>query len=253
MAQLDPLDDSVHASIVGTLFLVHRYDESWAMMTPADADHPRLYSYHALLANRHIERYEERLQAIADQLLDHPNNNPVDRAMLLMFMRDYEGAMAEAEAFERPSHWPEPALPFTVMTQLLVYWLEGDEASLAQAVTEARQRAEQMVADNPALQGYIYHERDMLMLDVLDGNVEQALLGLRAWERDSLSDWAVRTADREMVCGMYGILGLAREAVDCLRTGLEEPSLVEPFMSPWIPFFDRVRDTPEFQAFIAEL
>ncbi len=253
IAQLDPLDDSRRVSMALNLYLLHRYDEAWALMKPVDADNPRLFATYALLANRHIERYEDRLQAYAEQLLNNPHSSPVDRTMLQLSLRDYEGAMTTAREFERPPHWPEPSLTWVQMTELMVYWLQGDEPGLAQAVAEARQRAERLVAENPALRGYVYFERDMLLLDVLEGNAQEALRGLRAWERETLSDWAIRISDREMMCGMYAMLELAQETVDCLRTGLEEPSQVDPFMSPWRPFFDSVRETPEFQAFLAEL
>jgi hypothetical protein len=47
--------------------------------------------------------------------------------------------------------------------------------------------------------------------------------------------------------------GSAEAAVECIRTGLEEPSHVAPYLEPWLPNYDRIRDDPAFVALLDEL
>lgn len=52
------------------------------------------------------------------------------------------------------------------------------------------------------------------------------------------------------------ILGLAEaaaEAVSCLRAGLAEPSFVAPFIDPYLPHYDSVRDSEPFQTLLSDL
>jgi len=42
-------------------------------------------------------------------------------------------------------------------------------------------------------------------------------------------------------------------AVQCIRTGLLEPSLVMPFMEPYLPYYDSIREHPEFVSLLAEI
>ena len=42
-------------------------------------------------------------------------------------------------------------------------------------------------------------------------------------------------------------------AVQCIRTGLVEPSLVMPFMEPYLPYYDSIRDEAEFVDLLADI
>jgi hypothetical protein len=47
--------------------------------------------------------------------------------------------------------------------------------------------------------------------------------------------------------------GAAEAAVDCLRTAFEEPSNAMPFLEPYMPFYDGIREAPAFVELVAEL
>jgi hypothetical protein len=42
-------------------------------------------------------------------------------------------------------------------------------------------------------------------------------------------------------------------AVECIRSGLAEPSLVMPFVEPFLPYYDSIRNEPEFVDLLTEL
>ncbi len=47
--------------------------------------------------------------------------------------------------------------------------------------------------------------------------------------------------------------GAAAAAVGCLRRGFAEPSNVHPFLEPYLPYYDPIRDDPAFRSLLAEL
>jgi hypothetical protein len=54
-------------------------------------------------------------------------------------------------------------------------------------------------------------------------------------------------------CRVLGMAGATAAAVECIRTGLVEPSYVMPFMEPFLPYYDSIRDEPEFVEMLADL
>jgi hypothetical protein len=47
--------------------------------------------------------------------------------------------------------------------------------------------------------------------------------------------------------------GATAAAVECIRTGLAEPSMVMPFLEPFLPYYDSIRDEPEFVELLVDL
>ena len=47
--------------------------------------------------------------------------------------------------------------------------------------------------------------------------------------------------------------GAAEAAVECIRQGLEEPSSIMPFIEPYLPFHDPIREQPVFVELLKEL
>ena len=57
----------------------------------------------------------------------------------------------------------------------------------------------------------------------------------------------------DWVCQTLGMAGAAALAVECIRTGLAEPSWVMPFFEPYLPYYDPIRDGPLFVELLADL
>jgi hypothetical protein len=45
----------------------------------------------------------------------------------------------------------------------------------------------------------------------------------------------------------------ARGVVECIRAGVEAPSYVMPFIEPYLPYYDSMRNEPAFLALPAEI
>ena len=48
-------------------------------------------------------------------------------------------------------------------------------------------------------------------------------------------------------------VNLSVPAVGCIRIGLAEASFVMPFMEPYLPYYDSIRDEPAFVELLAEI
>ena len=87
----------------------------------------------------------------------------------------------------------------------------------------------------------------------MEGNVSQAEEYVERWFTGAGLDWPDRVLYRETACQILGIAGAAEAAVQCIRDGLEEPSMLMPFIEPKLPFYDSIRDEPEFIELAREL
>ena len=98
--------------------------------------------------------------------------------------------------------------------------------------------------------------RDFLalaMLAAIQGEMETAVRINRRWLRLIKNEWAERPAFRHLSCQIYGMAGATDAAVQCIRAGLAEPSWVMPFLEPYLPYYDSIREQPAFIELVVEL
>ncbi len=87
----------------------------------------------------------------------------------------------------------------------------------------------------------------------IEGNTSQAEEYVERWLNGAGLDWPDRVVYRETACQVLGIAGAAEAAVSCIRDGLEEPSMLMPFIEPKLPFYDSIRDEPVFVELVNDL
>ena len=88
-----------------------------------------------------------------------------------------------------------------------------------------------------------------MLADLLGVNVAV----IRRWHRLESTDWPERVHNRDWSCQILGMAGAAESAVECIRTGLEQPSRVMPYLEPLLPYYDPIRGDPAFVALQDEL
>lgn len=252
MMVLDPMQPSFRQSLLGTLWVQHRYDEVWAEMTPADALDPALAWPYGVLSGRHLESLEARVDTLAAVVDPHEDLDPWNRFMVPLLRRDYEAALEVARGVTDPPHWPDMPWTGSAQFQAIVAWATRDETSLRALIDEARNRAKQLSQADPYLADSYYYRRALAFTDALEGRLAETVRAVSALEQESRRDLAMRMGDLSMLCGLYAMVGHAGEATACLRMALTEPSQVEPFLEPSLPIYDPVRESPEFQALLAE-
>jgi hypothetical protein len=87
----------------------------------------------------------------------------------------------------------------------------------------------------------------------VEGNYDEALRLVRHWRRLVSGDLAELLRGRSQACSIFGIVGASKEAVECLRNAFEEPGFALPFIDPFYPHYDSIRDQPEFVELLAEI
>ena len=93
----------------------------------------------------------------------------------------------------------------------------------------------------------------MALVTAAEGNTEETERLIRRWRRGAAEDLAELVNVQHRACEVLGIAKATTAAVECIRTGLAEPSFVMPFMEPFLPYYDALRDEPQFVELLVDL
>jgi len=248
---LDPENPRHIATAVMTLTQLHRYDAALALGRANVAEHPMLQWF---LARLRVKEHGD-LERMADDLSrlrrEEPGiTRPADLAMDYIAARRYDRAaeiLLAAQADDVSSGMGALSISNDKLAWMQLYWLTGDQRGLAEMLPLAR--AEWAASERPGLMPLLGEA----FLMVMAGEADQGRRAVRRWLRESDSDPADRAGYFYFACDILGMAGAAEEAVACLRAGLAEPSLVTPFVDPQLPFYDGIRDSPEFERLLRAL
>jgi TolB-like protein len=252
---VDPRNPRWARGLFGALLRLHRYAEAWATyQTIEDPDYEtRMWA--AILGAR---EHRDPVQVAAE--LEGLDREFADRASSfnLMFARsmarDYEGALEILEKMPDPSEAGRPptfGFPDNLLFELQNRWFMGDEEQVETLLVEARQFLDRRVPD-----GSQFDTRALLgaaRLAAFEGNTEEAERLLRRWYREGASDLPERAQFADFVCQTLAMAGAAEATVDCLRDAFVQPSYAMPFLEPYLPYYDRIREEPVFAELVAEL
>ena len=168
--------------------------------------------------------------------------------------RDYEAAANLLDGMPESKHGLSgfANLGEKLSSQIITYWFLGLSEQLAEALSEARTALDPA----PNSDGDFQHYRAnlaMALVTAAEGNTEETVRLIRRWRRRATEDLAELAYNRLESCRVLGIAGITSAAVECIRTGLAKPSDVMPFMEPFLPYYDAMRQSPEFVDMLAEL
>jgi hypothetical protein len=135
---------------------------------------------------------------------------------------------------------------------LIIHWfLEADDQlnqiiAQGQATLEARRNTDG---------GFVNNEQNLALafLTAASGNTQETERLVRVWKRGAVNDFAELTYQRHLACRALGMAAATTAAVECIRSGLVEPSLVMPFIEPFLPYYDLIREEPEFVSLLADI
>ena len=123
---------------------------------------------------------------------------------------------------------------------------------LAARLAEARARLEQEQGS-----GGVYFEANrylaMAFVTAVEGNTAETERLVRVWLREAAHDNAELAGLRHHACRALAMAAAASAAVECLRSGLVSPSQVIPFVEPFLPYYDSLRNDPGFVELVAEI
>lgn len=250
--ELNPKDQGIAVALVGNLVNVHRYDEAEEKLSRLTFDGYHVSTLRASLDLREhgdFERYIRESIEIEKEFADE--SRPVRLWEAYLSARDFERAAAMLDELKNPRFDPLPGLGAWLAGRLITYWFMQDDELFQQALVDALQHLEQtntqaIAADTGSL--YL----DLSLIPALQGDIPEVVRLLRLWRRN-VNDATAELVTSAMVCQTLAMAGAAREAVECIRDGLVEPSYIRAWIEPHLPFYDPIRTTPEFQALLAEV
>jgi len=253
--QLDPGNKSWTGGLVQNLVRLHQYDEALAEIEALD-DRDYWMEYNGLVLNLRehgdLDRLAMETEILADEIGD--KYHPYDLWWTRLLVRDYEGAATALDDMpKRPDDASPPRLGLTgeQVSSIMTDWLLGDADRLAASVVEGRESISQLGTTADLL------DKDAILsvalLTAVEGKAEETERLIQAWYQGGAADLAGRGLLWDGACQTLGIAGAAEAAVKCIRQGLEQPSLVMPFLEPRLPFYDPIRDTPVFIELVEEL
>jgi len=246
--RLDPKNPSSTDHLLQGLVSMHRYDEASALLEgPALQTYATGYWRNILDFREH--RDAGRLEAAAKEtcrLYDQP-----DCAWLAhVANRNY---LEARDVLAPPERKPaEVAAPGNEFQRALTCWLMNDAERLAEAMVPLQERLETHRDEDDKLTRFVDYPPAALLAGA-QGRPEEAERLIKLWYRFDRIDWAERVSWRADACRILGMIAATDAAVECIRDGLAEPSYVMPFLEPYLPFYDPIRNEQAFRDLTAEI
>jgi TolB-like protein len=260
---LDPRSQRQSWVYIARLTTMHRYDDAWTELESLEQTSEVAESARVLLRLREhhdSRRYANELLTLLEPL------EKQRRPQRLFALWEAQLAARDVQAQQRtidqilaimnrapPGGDGAPAalMPNHLSVQLGQAMISGDAARTA-ALVEKIKQAMGLEDLTPATYPVSMHPLDRTQLALAEGEIE-IMIGLAsAYWQDPTVDRA-EWLQRGFACQLLAMAGAAEETVACLRNVFDEPSDRHPFLEPLMPMYDPIRETPAFQALIAEL
>jgi len=260
LRRLDPRNPSLTYDLLDGLLMAHRYDEAWTEVETSPVESFSIEAIRRLLQfreHRSFPQLQESMQQLCEVYAE-----PDCGWDAFITNRNYSAALDSLDQSGVEINNEINNLLITDTDDLLVaetdqhlaytHWLMGDDQFPMQKMEEMQDRVEYLKSDSNdfALSDtYIV----AAMLAGMRGNVNEAEEWIERWERQDPIDWSERVTSRHKACRVLGMIEATHATVKCIRDGLKEPSLVMPFLEPYLPYYDSLRDKPEFIEMLAEI
>lgn len=135
---------------------------------------------------------------------------------------------------------------------IITAWSLGDDESLAIMLPAKRAFLEQSRGDDGEFINYGTN-LGVALIAAAEGKAEETERRVKMVLREARKDMTTQIAMLANACQVLGMAGAAAAAVDCLRTAFSKPSSAHPFLEPYLPYYDPIRDDPAFIELLAEI
>jgi TolB-like protein len=251
--RLDPRSSQWTASLVRDLASLHRYDEIAAELSSTPFDGFWLSFFGHMLELQETGDWDRWLENLYVLAVEYEGTvSPVMIWEWQIAARDYAAAEATLDQLRpRGEDW-SPGLPYQKALRILTYYFQGRNDELPEHIADARAYLARGWDENGEPVHFdMYFERAFLA--AVEGDTDEAVRSIRRWEPEAVEDLAGYILFKNQTCQILAMAGAAREAVRCIREGIAEPSNLIPFVEPFLPFYDLIRDEPEFVELLAEI
>ncbi|MGA9575950.1 MAG: winged helix-turn-helix domain-containing protein [Lysobacterales bacterium] len=254
---LDPRNPIWTSSIARNLILNHQYDEAGQEIENTNYqnfEQAAIYSMLQMRKHQDASRWAEDLLALQKEFEEV--SVPLDMWESSIASRDYAAAEKWVGAMQTAGNH-EYRLSITGFSgvdlyQLITYWFLQANDQLDPFLAQVRAHLDERQDSD----GEFISEMQVLVMAFVtaaEGNPAETERLTRVWSRATSNDKALLANSWHLSCRALGMAAATAAAVNCIRTGLLEPSQVMPFMEPFLPYYDLIRDEPEFIGLLAEI
>jgi hypothetical protein len=254
--ELDPRNPAWTGSIVANLMTMHRYEEARKEIENSESEGYMLSVLHSMLLVQEHGDFGRRVQGVIDAQREFGGTNDfISLWEAHIANRDYAAAEELTNAMpeqKTASKNYEGDLSDKQWHKIVTYWFMHQDDKLKVVIGRARADLEKSRNANGDFRNRITYAL-MALLTATEGKTEETERLIRRWRREAVNDKTELAAFHHDACKILGIAHATTSAVECIRTGLAEPSDVIPFIDPHLPYYDSMRDEPEFVELLAEI
>jgi len=257
--RLDPRNAYWTTRLVTYLMLAHRYDQAVEEFENASLDNFRLaYLEKVLRVREHGQPGRLVDDLVVLQREYGAELDPFELWEAHIAARDFDGAAAllsrVSTAEPGSDAWTSFDVPDVDLAGVITDHFR--DAHTGQLPVQAPAEPERRLARNRA-QEVNYFEPNVYLaeayISAAQGETAETERLVRTWFRGAVRDLAQRLNLRHNVCRALGMAAAASAAVECLRSAFEEPSWAHPFIEPFLPYYDSIRNDSQYVEFMAEL
>lgn len=253
--KLDPRNPAWTRMLVGNLILMHRYDEASREIVDSGFQSFELSVYQSILQLQDSQdpgRWAESLEALEKEF--DVTADPKDLWDAYIARGDYAAAESMLPALRTESSNQFQSIlnhRFSIGEIVTLWFLQASDR-LGPLLIQMRADFETLRNEDG---GFPSNQQGLIMayLAAAEGNTEETERLIRVWQRTVAEDLADLNNLHHYTCRALGMAAATGAAVDCIRSGLAMPSLVIPFIEPYLPYYDSIRDRPEFRNLLAEI
>lgn len=252
---IDPRNPGWTIMLSVALLTSHRYDDARSEVENSSFDNYWIASIQNLLRLREHGDVGRWLDAESEIQYEYKDDaDPIDLWSAHIANRDFRSAESLLSDLPETDFNPAALSIFdqSVSAQAITYWFQGQNDQLADVLSQMQLIIDQGLGSDGDPSSYRTN-LSMALVAAAEGDTKQAERLVRRWRRGAAEDFTELTNNRHLSCRILGMSGAIQAAVDCIRAGLQEPSLVMPFMEPFLPYYDTMRQSPEFVELLAEL
>jgi TolB-like protein len=255
--ELDPKDRGRVEGLVHALIVSHYYDEAQSVLESTDIEEYYLSFLSSTLRvkdHRDFGLWAQDVVRLVTEFEGTDDFYSYDLWQTSIATRNFMAAEKFLSQMPGPADDPNPyhlygtKLRYSVTT---FFFLRKQE-ELAIAASQLRSVIDGGLDPDGGF-GSSFAALDLALIEAVEGNNDEAVNLIRLWRRLASDDIADFVRGHSQACSIFGIVGASKEAVECLRNAFEKPSFAMPFIDPFFPHYDSIRDQPEFVELLAEI
>lgn len=246
--RLDPRNPKWTNLLIYTLLLTHRYDEAFAEVENSTIESFTTAYARSLFLFREQRDFKHFQQSVQKSCRLYEQANCGWEVHIAN--RDYQAALDSFEQKEGESD--STVIQAVELNRIFTYWLMQDVTPLSQELVKWNTQLENGRNDT----GEFRDGRSYIgaaALSGIQGDTTYAVRQIDQWYRHRPIDWANYSQWNHHACRILGMVAATDAAVQCIKKGLKQATLIMAFWEPYLPFYDPIRDQPQFIAMLTEI